>query len=317
MRFNSAKLVRYLLAAVVAGALLWPLACADDEPAAVSEWYVYRDADVGGANIRALDATGSDDVWAVGGQGVILYYDGQGWRRVSNGLTTLDLNAVALRSPNEGWAVGQGGVAVRLLGGQWYLTYLPTGRDFWGVAYGADGRAFAVGAAGAVYGWDGSTWSDVSPAGVTADLKGIAYAGENVFWVVGDGGTVLKYQDGGWYPYAVPTEERLNCVAVHEDRVYAGGDRGVILAYDGSAWRVMNTPTTREIKTIAFSPGGRGFAGGNDGTLLGLKDDSWGALTLDFRPNHPDNVNGLMLLSRDDGWGVGDNAVLLRYHRPW
>jgi len=317
MRLKDKNVVRGLFGAFAAAALLWPLACADDEPANVSGWSVYRDADVGAENIRDIAATAGDDVWAVGARGVILRYDGLTWRRTGNGLTTLDLNAVALLSPGEGWAVGQAGAALRLVDGQWYVTYLPTGRDLWSIAYGTDGVAFAVGAGGVIYRWDGSTWTDASLANVNADLKGVTYAGDGVFWAVGDGGTVLQYDGERWSRKAVPTTERLNCVAVREGRTYAGGDHGVILEYANGAWRSMSTPTIREIKAVAFTPAGLGFAAGNDGTLLGLKDGSWGAIAVDFAPHFPDNLNALALLNGGEGWAVGDNALILQYRRPW
>ncbi|MEE9456240.1 MAG: hypothetical protein V3W11_03710, partial [bacterium] len=85
-----------LLAAAFAVALV--LACAEDDIAGVSSWTVYRGPMPGGVSLRDVDASGPNDVWAVGAQGKILHYDGVRWAFYPASVTGLTLNAVTITS---------------------------------------------------------------------------------------------------------------------------------------------------------------------------------------------------------------------------
>jgi len=208
------------------------LACAEDEPPEVSVWSTYRGPTVGGASFRAVDASGPNDVWAVGAQGTILHYDGASWAFYRVSVTDLDLYAVNMTSGSSGWAVGAGGVVLRYHNGQWFNTVHLAGYDLYGVAFDDTGLGFAVGDDGAIFRYDGESWQDVSPPGLTADLRGVAVAGGGTAWAVGDAGTTLYYNGGGWQRVASPTKERLNAVAAGADGVYAAGGNRLVRRAD-------------------------------------------------------------------------------------
>lgn len=56
--------------------------------------------------------------YAVGENGLILYFDGTNWQGAGSP-TTVVLNQIAMISNTEGWAVGNGGITLRLLSGSW------------------------------------------------------------------------------------------------------------------------------------------------------------------------------------------------------
>jgi len=289
------------------------LACAEDEPPEVSQWYVYRGPTIGVVSLRAVDAAGPNDVWAVGSLGKILHYDGARWSFYQVEVTDLDLYGLEITSGSSGWAVGADGLVLSYHNGQWYNSLHLTGYDLYGVAFD-DGRGFAVGDHGSLFRYDGATWEDVSLAGVTADLRDVAFAPGGEAWAVGDRGTILHYAGGGWARVDnVPTAERLNAVAVREDGVYAAGDNGVILRDAGGGWYVMSTPTTSPLRGLAATAE-TAFACGNDGALLGEKDGDWGAVALDAGPV---NLNDMVLLNDAEGWAVGDECTILKYRRAW
>lgn len=288
------------------------LACTEDEPPEVSVWSTYRGPTVGGASFRAVDASGPNDVWAVGAQGTILHYDGASWAFYRVSVTDLDLYAVNMTSGSSGWAVGADGVVLRYHNGQWFNTVHLAGYDLYGVAFDDTGLGFAVGDDGAIFRYDGESWEDVSLSGVTADLRGVAVAGGGTAWAVGDAGTVLYYDGGRWQRVAVPTKERLNAVAVGVDGVYAAGDNGVILRNAGG-WSVVRAPTTHSLLGLDAA-GDVAFACGNDGVLLRRKDGDWGSVRLELGPI---NLNGVVLCNSAEGWAVGDQSVILQYRRAW
>ena len=298
---------------VAALALSLVLACAEDEPPEVSQWYVYRGPTIGVVSLRAVDAAGPNDVWAVGNLGKILHYDGVRWSFYQIEVTGLDLNGLEITSGSSGWAVGADGLVLRYHNGQWYDSLHLTGHDLYDVAFD-DGIGFAVGDNGSIFRYDGAAWEDVSLAAVKADLRGVAFTPGGEAWAVGDAGTILRYDGAKWAKVDnVPTTERLNAVAVCEKGVYAAGDNGVILHNAGGGWYVMSTATTASLKGLAATAG-RAFACGNDGALVGEKDGDWGPVNLDAGPV---NLNDVVLLNDAEGWAVGDECVLLKYRRAW
>ncbi len=299
---------------LLAWAAAW-LACGRDEPPDVSNWTWFREPMVGGVSLTALDGSGPRDVWAVGAGGTLLHWDGRDWRRYQAGLTTLDLHAVATLTGNTAWAVGEDGIILRFHNGQWYNTYYATGVDLWGVDVADDGSAFAVGDAGTIYHYDGTDWKNVSPAGLTDDLRAVAMAGGGTAWAVGDNGAILYYDGATWRRDASPTRERLNAVTVTAAGAHAAGDNGVILYHDNGTWRLMPNNHTRELNGLAWA-GDRAFAVGNDGTLLAHKDGAWGRVPFEFPPLFTNDLNDVWLANEIEGWAVGDEGMMLWYRRP-
>ncbi|HUV87220.1 MAG TPA: hypothetical protein VMX79_08920 [bacterium] len=298
-----------LVTAAFAVALM--LACAEDDTAEISSWSVYRGPMKGGVSLRDAGASGPNDVWAVGARGKILHYDGVCWTFYPASVTDFDLNAVTITSGSSGWAVGADGVVLRYHNGQWYNTVHLTGYDLYGVDFDDAGTGFAVGDHGAIFRYDGESWRDVSLVGVTADLREVAVGPGGTAWAVGDVGTVLYYEGGSWREVVVPTAERLHDVTLGGDGAYAVGDDGVILHQSGGSWNVVPTPATASLLGVDAA-GDVAFACGNDGALLGMKDGAWGPVRLEMGPV---NLNGVVLCNGGEGWAVGDQGVILRYHR--
>lgn len=76
------------------------------------------------APLLSLDGSGPKDLWAVGGGGTALHFDGAEWRQVET-RTKEGLIAVKVASPENVWAVGMGGTALHFNGSAW--SAIPTG----------------------------------------------------------------------------------------------------------------------------------------------------------------------------------------------
>lgn len=76
------------------------------------------------APLLSLDGSGPKDLWAVGGGGTALHFDGTDWRQVKTP-TREGLIAVKAASPDNAWAVGMGGTALHFDGTAWNA--IPTG----------------------------------------------------------------------------------------------------------------------------------------------------------------------------------------------
>jgi PAS domain-containing protein len=163
------------------------------------------------------------------------------------------LRAVWARSPDEAWAVGDGGMILRWNGAFWYGVESGTMvslRGVWG--------DWAVGDAGTILRRDGSAWKKVE-SGTAVPLRGMW--GD---WVVGDAGTILRRDGAAWRRVESGTAAAL--LAVWERAAgepWAAGEAGTLLRWDGRAWARVATGTTRRL-TAGWGP----FAVGEAGTVL-------------------------------------------------
>jgi hypothetical protein len=186
-----------------------------------SSWTVVRSPNHRGetnAQLLGVDATGPDDVWAVGfGSGGTLaeHWDGSKWRIVSTpnvpGMSSNQLQSVTAIAPDDVWAVGNAQNApasARTLvehwnGSKWRIVPSPNESDLnnfllgvtnlgpndvWAAGVflkpaqegGADNNTLTMH-------WDGSSWSivDSPQPGIENVLLGVAAAGSRTVFAVG------------------------------------------------------------------------------------------------------------------------------------
>lgn len=165
-------------------------------------------------SLHAIWGTSETDVFAVGGndfdgvafnnQGIILHYNGTSWDAMIQG--TINLKAIWGSSGNDVFAVGgisncglncpnNIGKILHYDGAAWDETSVD------GVLYGVAGSTgndvFAVGIAGAIFHYNGSSWSAMT-SGTTQNLYAVwGSSGSDVF-AVGEGGTILHHDGSAW-----------------------------------------------------------------------------------------------------------------------
>jgi hypothetical protein len=141
------------------------------------------------------------DVFAVGEAGWILRsVDGGAWTRSESGVTS-NLNGVSGRSPECVYAVGDGGVLLRL-------------------------------------GEDTTSWVPVE-TGTGADLFDVWVDADCSAFVVGDG-VIRHYADGEWSEWESPIAEPIVAVSGSPEGLFAVGGPQV-LGFDGAGWSVVDT----------------------------------------------------------------------------
>jgi photosystem II stability/assembly factor-like uncharacterized protein len=140
--------------------------------------------------------------WAVGTAGTVLAWDGTKWdRQAKDADVTATLRAVHFAG-NAGVAVGDAGtiLATTNAGKKWTVQAAPEGAgDLHGVFLADSKHGWAVGAAGTVLAFDGTTWTaqTLTPR-VTATLRGVAFTGAQAGVAVGDGAVALAFTNGVW-----------------------------------------------------------------------------------------------------------------------
>lgn len=226
--------------------------------------------------LRAVSASGPDDVWAAGytitgSEGVISplieHYDGRRWTKVDSVVPNeqIHLTSIVVAGSDDVWAAGIGssGLVEHWDGHRWsrmmkglpntslYITAMATGGtgDVW--AAGMQVRRDSGGQRRedtAVYHWDGTRWDPVKPFDtdeVNNELFSIDVSSDGDVWVVG--GT---HGAGEYIPHHTLTEHYDGKTWRIVDSPNAGTDvnvlNGVTIGPDGDAWAVGQSSSTEQ-----------------------------------------------------------------------
>jgi hypothetical protein len=228
--------------------------CPDDE--CRPGWRAAVDDD--GGSFLAVQGTGADDVWAVGGGlGVAgaraLHWDGDGWRALELDGEARSLWWVWPEAPGVAWMVGEGGLALRVDGDT--IEPVETGTDahLWGVWGAAPDDVWMVGTDDTVLRWDGAS---VTPAGAPARevslLKVWGAAADDV-WVSGGRGTMLHWDGAVWTDRSAELATVSSVPTVHgcaSDEVYAVAGQA-LHRWDGDGWGLAPYQATSTLNGVS------------------------------------------------------------------
>jgi photosystem II stability/assembly factor-like uncharacterized protein len=99
-------------------------------------------------------------------------------------------------------------------------------------------NVLVVGDQGTILHWDGTALLR-EESGTTANLRGVAVAGDNLAYAVGERGTILRRQDGLWTAEAPLTDAVLNAAWADATSACAVGEQGVVLAATAGVWSLI------------------------------------------------------------------------------
>lgn len=268
------------------------------------------------AHLNAVDMVSANSGWIVGNGGVIMRYDGTRWTTVPSPVVS-DLLDIAMVSATDGWAVGASGKMVRYDGSRWN-EYTDTGNQTWNAVdmlTATDG--WAVGNAGELAHWDGSAWNNTITSPTSIALHDVHMASSTSAWAVGaDGSREILFYDGtSWSMHTnMPGSEAVRSVFFSSATDgWAVGDSGQVMRYDGANWN-----DTQDTGADAWRDGA--CAGTDDCWIVGDNGSigRWnGAATWSTAIPSPTRrpLNGIDMVSRDNGWAVGANGTILHFTR--
>lgn len=117
-------------------------------------------------------------------------------------------------------------------------------------------------------------WKSHKQSGV--GLRSICFATHNLGWAVGNGGTILRTDDGGvtWQQSPSPTRNKLNAVTCPTaNACWAVGEHGEMVYTDeGRNWKRYIPDTKKELLAITFADNSSGWAVGSLGIVLHTDD---------------------------------------------
>jgi hypothetical protein len=176
--------------------------------------------------------TDGQEGWLVGEQGLAVRFDGQRWRRIPTG-TTEDLEAVWGASSTDVWIAGGDDVILRWNGRTLSAVSSPVRRPRPVSIHGsAANDVWIIGAA--ALRWDGTRLqSHTSGVG----LNDVFVRGPSAAYGVDDNGRVLVWDGRTWTSTTSGTRNDLHTVFGTASEVWAAGERGTVIRDSGSGFR--------------------------------------------------------------------------------
>ncbi len=158
--------------------------------------------------------------------------------------------------------------------------------------------------------------SDIYPQLTNFKLNDIIFGTNDVGWVIGDLGTIIKTTDG-FYDSVInqesnTSEELLSISLVSNDLLWISGNNGIILktTNGGDAWIQYNTNLTDNITSIDFANENVGWAIGSNGNILRTIDagENW-----EIFPNTEfQGLKRICVTDQNNAWAVGNNGKILK-----
>lgn len=218
---------------------------------------------------------GTDSVWAVGGQGMILFSDDAGltWSEQVSG-TNRRLYDVFMLNTLKGYAVGDEGILLTTNdgGATWSLS-TPSSERFSSVAFFNDDIGLIGGNAGILLQTNdgGQTW--LPNTFQDRIFFEVALGSTSDFWAVGLGGVLVSYDGGNSFQpsLTLPSTDTLRAVAFPSQQIgYVCGDNGLVYTTknQGASWESITLPTTENLNSITFVTEKLGYLAGDIGTLF-------------------------------------------------
>jgi hypothetical protein len=220
-----------------------------------------------------------ETLWAVGDE--IVRRDASGWSVLER---PIDRSLYGVWGDEDGlWAVGTGGTIVRLADGELHaLDVAATGGSWLRAVWGAGDSMWIVGHGGlALVNAAGGFLAVDTP--VRANLLDVWGHADDLFWAVGEGGTVLRWDGMAWLQ--VPTGpmggvvQNLRAVwGSAADDVWVVGTESTILHWDGQRFESLARGESYSLNDVWGRSADEIYAVGTGGVALRYDGSEWTAL---------------------------------------
>lgn len=267
-------------------------------------------------SLLAVWGSSRDDVWVVGDKGIILHFDGRGWK-VSPSGTSKNLGGVHGSNPADVWVVGEGGITLHFDGNKWQevtkavekgettlLAVRAFGpKDVWSCGTDDD--------SGYLRHYNGEKWEDAH-VGATSLWEAWG-SSQNDVWMVGSdksgGGFVLK-GDGKSFDRPPFEGSALRGIwGAAKDDVWVAAYKGELHHWDGHVWSKAGLPVQHELLGVSGSSPTDVWAVGYEGTVLHFDGHTWSARSVPAK----EYLWSVWASAPDNAWVAGTNATLMHW----
>ncbi len=266
-------------------------------------------------NVNAIWGADIEHLWAVGDQGTVLAWGGNGWT-VQAKLAETDLNAVAGTDSTHVWAVGDKGSVLTFTGMGWQPLKSFSGAPLYNSVFATqtDSGLIKVWAAGS-----SGVYKLTEQGGEVGLIKdnpspylyawGIHGSDADHVWAVGNTGAVVFWNGQVWQSQISGSSIALRSVwAASPTDAWAVGEAGQILHWDGAKWAPEPSPVSVTLKVVRGTSATDVWAAGDKGTLLHWDGATWEVIALKAVDKA---LAALWVSANDDLFAMGDQELLV------
>ena len=163
-------------------------------------------------------------------------------------------------------------------------------------------------------------WSNASStqrAPISNQLNDVSMVSINDGWMVGNSGTILRWEGLSWATSTSPTTVNINAISdLSSENIWAVGDDApgatpsLIMNWDGVSWTTVNTAVVNNLNGIDMVSSTDGWIVGDAGKILHWDGVSW----TEFTDTGNQKWNDVALVSSTDGWAVGSGGAIYRWN---
>ena len=185
-----------------------------------------------------------------------------------------------------------------------------TGNDLYAIWGTEDTSVFIVGESGTILRYNGAEWV-LMVSGSTRDLRTIWGTDRSDIFAAGNSGTILHYDGSKWSSMSSGTGNSLNGIwGTDSGSIFAVGSNGTIIFYDGSAWSPLASSSAMNLYSIWGIDSSEVFAVGESGTILRYDGTEWSSM----ESGTNSDLHSIWGSTGSDIFAVGNSGTILHYN---
>lgn len=170
-------------------------------------------------------------------------------------------------------------------------------------------NVWVVGQSGTILRWEGLAWRTV--ASPTGSWLQSVYMNNAIDgWAVGQS-TIMHWNGTVWEAVPNPTGENLyDIFMVNANEGWTVGNAGRTIHWNGTTWTAKPSPTSELLFSIYMTDSSDAWAVGSRGTIINWNGTAWNNVTSPITTSLYD----VAMVTASDGWGVGNGGTIIHYN---
>lgn len=259
-------------------------------------------------DLRSLEIIDENNIWAVGGNGKIIHYDGSSWSESAD-MGTDEIRGISVLSSDNIWACGLAGKIYHYNGTSW-SEHTDTGDHGWNdIKMRSSNDGWVVGTEGRIYRYNGTSWSQVFVG--WHELFSVFFIDDNNAWASGRNGMMYYYNGTSWSHHSkIDWRHIYGLYFIDANNGWAVGQDGVIYKFNGTSWNLEIKTGSQDWYSVYLLDNSNGWVVGN-GNIYKYNSGTW--------ENYL-NIGSYILykikmIDENNGWTVGSSGQIRRYKK--
>lgn len=248
--------------------------------------------------------------WIAGERGQISKFEGKSWKNLPHSASTESLQDIYFVNPDHGWAVGNNGTILKIVGGVVTKEVSPTTAALNAVYFVDENNGWAISNSNQILRYSSGVWKIEKAADGTGFFLNDIYMNSSTKgWAVGSQGKIFYYNGIIWQNLSSPVSSALYAVDFTDSTTgYIAGESGVILKYAlNKSWVKVNSGLVATLTDIDIVNKSNVWATGQYGSVMHYNGINWSG----------GGVNGplfisLQITNKNDGWTITSNGLIYR-----